>query len=173
MKRIALALLLLLIAPAPFAQALDSAEWWNYEGSRDGHPYAVRLDMGLRRIFPVSGFPYVVVTGVAYPSGRADGLPDLDDQNRLDGISEALAAAIARKTRSIYAGTAAGGREQRNYIYVSDPNGLEELIAGIYARLCRGCKTSTQIRADAAWTVYRDFLFPDEETRRRYGLRAY
>jgi hypothetical protein len=140
---------------------------------RNGHAYAVRVDMGLRRVFPLSGFPYVIVTTVAYQSGRSDGLPDLDDQGRLDKLSEALAAAVAFKARSIYAGSAAGEQQQRNYLYVSDPNGLQDVIAGVYARLCRGCKVSTEIRADAAWSVYRDELFPDEETRRRYGLRAY
>jgi hypothetical protein len=170
MKRIALALLLSLAAMA--AQAQEDPDWWNYQSERDGRPYAVRVDMSLRRVFPLSGLPYVVVTGTDYAAG-ADGLPGADEQRRLDALSEALAAAISRKTRSIYAGSAARDGLQRSYIYVSDPNGIAEIAAGVYARLCKGCKNAAEIRADAAWSAYRDALFPDEETRRRFGLRAY
>lgn len=170
MRRMALALLLSLAAAA---HAQEAPDWWNYQGERDGRPYAVRVDMGLRRVFPLSGLPYVVVTGADYRTTRADGLPELDDLGRLDALSDALAAAIARKTRSIYAGSTARDGRQRSYVYVSDPNGLNEVVAGVYAALCKGCTTSTEIRADAAWSAYRDALFPDEETRRRYGLRAY
>lgn len=174
MKRIHSLLLAALLSLAALpGRAQETPDWWNYQSVREGKPYAVRVDMGLRRVFPLSGLPYVVITGVAYQSGRADGLPDLNDQERLDALSEALAAAIGRKTRTIYAGSVARDQQQRNYLYVTDPNGLQEVIAAVYAKQCRGCKTSTEIRADAAWSVYREALFPDEETRQRYGLRAY
>ncbi|OWY27476.1 DUF695 domain-containing protein [Herbaspirillum robiniae] len=168
-----LGLVCTLLLGAQAARAQEPPDWWNYESTRDGHAYAVKVDMGLRRVFPLSGFPYVIVTGVAYASARGDGLPELNDLSRLDALSEALAAAVAYKTRSIYAGSAVREGQQRNYFYVSDPNGVEDVIAGVYAKLCRGCQVSTEIRADAAWSAYRDYLFPDEPTRQRYGLRAY
>lgn len=173
MKRLALALLLSLAAAVPAAQAQEDPDWWNYQSERDGRPYAVRVDMGLRRVFPLSGLSYVVVSGVAYQPAGGDGLPGLDEQARLDALSEAVAAAIGRKTRSIFAGSTARDGQQRSYVYVSDPNGVGEVVAGVYAKLCKGCAASTEIRADAAWSAYREALFPDEATRRRYGLRAY
>lgn len=173
MKRVLSAAALLALLLSLPVRSQEAPDWWSYQSTRDGRPYEVRVDMSLRRVFPLSGLPYVVITGVSYQSGRTDGLPESNDQVRLDTLAEALAAAVGRKTRSIYAGSAVRDLQQRNYFYVTDPNGLKDVIAAVYARLCNGCKTSTEIRADAAWSVYRDALFPDEETRQRYGLRAY
>ncbi|WP_050469347.1 DUF695 domain-containing protein [Herbaspirillum chlorophenolicum] len=173
MKKLVIALLALLTAGTLHAQTSDNAEWWSYVAAHDGKPGTTRLDMGLRRVAPVSGYPYVIVTGVGYRSSRPDGLPEPGDTGRLDAISEAVATAIGRKTRSIYAGTVIHNLEQLNYIYVIDPNGLGETVAAVYAKLCPGCEIHTEIKADAAWSTYRDFLYPDEETRRRYGLLSY
>ena len=172
MKRALLLTLLLLLARHGLAQDPEP-EWWNYQAQRGDRLTVVKLDMGLRRSFPLSGFPYVVVTRVSYAPGTPDGLPALAEQDRLEALSDQMAAAIGKKTLSIYAGTAFSQGQQQSWFYVTDPNGLEAVVAGVHAQLCQGCKTSTAILADPAWALYRDQLLPDGETRQRYGLRSY
>ncbi len=170
--RTLLLVLLLLLSCASQAQEQE-AEWWNYETLHAGHPVVIRVDMGLRRQFPISGFPYVIVTRLSYASDRGDGLPAQSDQDRLEAVADAVAAAIARKTRSIHAGSASSQGHQESYVYVIDPNGLEALAASVASTLCKECQVRVKVRADAAWALYRDELLPDAQTRQRYGLRAY
>lgn len=164
--------LLALLAGQATAQEQD-AEWWTYQTQRAGLAYTVKLDMGLRRAFPLSGFPYVLVTRVNYAPATGDGLPAVADQDRLESLSDDIAAAIARKTRSLYAGTTFSQGQQQSYFYVIDPNGLESIATSLQARLCQACKSSATIQADPAWALYREQLLPDAETRQRYGLRSY
>ncbi|BEV17184.1 DUF695 domain-containing protein [Herbaspirillum sp. DW155] len=172
MKRALLLALLVLLARSALTQDLEP-EWWSYQAQRGERLTLVKLDMGLRRSFPLSGFPYVVVTRVNYAPASADGLPAPAEQDRLEALSDQVAAAIGKKTRSIYAGTAFSQGQQQSWFYVTDPNGLEATVAGVHAQLCQGCKTSTAVLSDPAWALYRDQLLPDGETRQRYGLRSY
>ncbi|MCI1003616.1 DUF695 domain-containing protein [Herbaspirillum sp. C7C8] len=172
MTRALLLALLLLLARSGLAQDTEP-EWWSYQSQRGESLSLIKLDMSLRRSFPLSGFPYVVVTRVSYVPATPDGLPALPEQDRLEALSDQLAAAIAKKTRSLYVGTAFSQGLQQSWFYVTDPNGLEPVVAGVHAQLCQGCKTSTAILADPTWALYRDQLLPDWETRQRYGLRSY
>lgn len=171
---ILLLLMALMALMARGASAQDQeAEWWSYQTQRNNHAYAVKLDMALRRTFPLAGFPYVVVTRVAYAPDTAEGLPPLPEQDRLEALSEQVAAAIGKKTRSLYVGTAFSLGQQQSWFYVTDPTGLEPVVADIHARFCQACKTSTVTLSDPTWALYRDQLLPDGETRQRYGLRSY
>lgn len=168
-----LCLLLTALLSHPVRAQTQEAEWWSYQAQRNGHVVLIKLDMGLRRNFPLSGFPYVVVTRVSYTPADSDGQPSVEDQARLEAQSEQVAAALGRKTRCLYAGTAFTQGQQQSYFYVIDPNGLEPLVQAVHTRLCPGCKTGMATLSDPAWALYRDQLLPDGETRQRYGLRSY
>ena len=59
---------MLLINVVANAEPLASAEWWSYLAAYDAGPGSIRLDMSLRQIAPVKGFPHHIVTGVRYTS---------------------------------------------------------------------------------------------------------
>lgn len=163
--------LLLLTSAAACAQPSESNEWWSYLAEYDAGPGSIRLDLKLRKNPPIKQFPYVVVSGVTYTSSRKDGLPEAGDIDRINGISTALVSAIARHSPSIHAGTFTHNFEQLNYIYVPNGEGLAAVIGKVYGKLCAGCKTYTNIKKDPAWSAYREFLYPNEVTRKHYRLQ--
>ena len=162
---------MLLTNLASNAEPLASAEWWSYLAAYDAGPGSIRLDMSLRKTAPVEGFPHLIVTGVTYTSTQRKGLPEAEDLDRLNQISSAVVAAIAAKTPSIHAGTFTHDFEQLNYIYVSNVEGISDVVKNVYSQRCPGCKTYTNLKNDASWSAYREFLFPNEATLKHYGLQ--
>ena len=171
MKRILIGISMLLTNVVASAQPNASAEWWSYLATYDAGPGSIRLDMNLRKTAPVKGFPHLVVTGVTYTSTQRKGLPEAEDLDRLNQISSAVVAAIAAKTPSIHAGTFTHDFEQLNYIYVTNVEGIAEVVKNVYSQRCPGCKTYTNLKNDASWSAYREFLFPNEATLKHYGLQ--
>ena len=171
MKRILIGISLLLTNVVASAQANASAEWWSYLGAYDAGPGSIRLDMSLRKTAPVEGFSHLIVTGVTYTSTQRKGLPEAGDLDRLNQISSAVVAAIAAKTPSIHAGTFTHDFEQLNYIYVSNVEGIAEVVKNVYSQRCPECKTYTNLKDDASWSAYREFLYPNEATLKHYGLQ--
>jgi hypothetical protein len=172
MKKFLLGASLFLACAVTHAQSSPKPDWWNYLASYEaGRPGSIRVDLALRKVAPVEGYSHVIVTGVSYTTTQKDGLPDAKDLDRLNKISNAVVAAVAKKTPSMFAGTFTHNFEQLNYIYVRNADGLEKVVENVYAKLCAGCKTSTNIKSDPTWSAYRDFLFPNEATRTHYGLR--
>lgn len=147
-----------------------STAWWSYLAAYDDGPGSIRVDMQLKKSAPISGFPVLIVTGVTYTSTQKNGLPDTEDLDRLNDISNAVVSAIAARTPSHYAGTFTNNFEQLNYIYVPSAEGVDDAIKSVYRQKCADCKTYLNIKNDATWSGYRDFLFPNEATLKHYGL---
>jgi hypothetical protein len=171
MKRILIGIAMLLTSVVANAEPYASAQWWSYLAAYDAGPGSIRLDLKLRKIAPVKGFSHLVVTGVTYTSTQRNGLPEPGDVDRLNEISSAVVAAIAAKTPSIYAGTFTHDFEQLNYIYVPNGEGIAEVVKNVFSQRCPGCKTYTNLKDDASWSAYREFLFPSEVTIKHYGLQ--
>lgn len=170
-KKIWIGISTLLGCASACAQPPASSEWWSYLAAYDAGPGSILLDLTLRKIAPVKEYSHLIVTGVTYTSTQKDGLPDVDDLDRLNRISRAVVAAIAHKTPSIYVGTFTHNFEQLNYIYVPNVDGIAVVIDKVYSKFCAGCKTYTNIKSDPSWSAYQEFLFPNEATRKHYGLR--
>jgi hypothetical protein len=171
MKNLMVGMAILFASGATSAQSDTKRAWWSYLAAYDEGPGSIRLDVSLRKVAPVKAYPYVVVTGITYASDGQQGFPEPGDIDRINRISDAVVAAIASKTSSIYAGTFTHHFEQLNYVYVSSVDGLAEVIEDVYSRLCAGCKTYTNIKSDAPWATYNDFLFPNKVTRDYYGVQ--
>jgi hypothetical protein len=171
MKKILAGAALFVTCAATCAQSPTKTDWWSYLASYKAGPGTIRVDLALRKVAPVEGYSHVLVTGVTYATTQKDRLPAAKDLERLNKISDAVAAAVAKKTPSIYAGTFTHNFEQLNYIYVRNTDGLEKVVGNVYAKLCAGCKTYTNVKSDPSWSAYRDFLFPNEATRKYYNLR--
>ncbi|HEX8615385.1 MAG TPA: DUF695 domain-containing protein [Telluria sp.] len=161
----------LLAADRPINPGEDRpTAWWSYIAEYEEGPGSILLDLRLRVIAPVENYRHVVVTGPSYTSTRCDAFPDTEEFGRVSALSDAVCAAIAAKTPSIFAGRFTCHFEQLSYVYVQDPTGLAEVIAGVYATLCPAGKTYTNIKEDASWAAYLDFLFPNAATRQFYGV---
>lgn len=152
-------------------QSLASEQWWSYLASYDARPGSIRVNLALRKVAPVADYSFLVVTGTTYSSSQRQGLPELSDLNRLNGLQEEVVAAISKQSPNIYAGTFTHNFEQLHYVYVKDPSGISEVLSALYRQGCPGCKTYTNIKQDQRWSTYSDFLFPNQATREHYGLQ--
>jgi hypothetical protein len=171
MKRFAIALSLALASATASAQSPAPEQWWSYLATYDAGPGSIRVNLALRKQAPLAGYPYLVVTGPKYASTQKGGLPEVADVNRLNDLQAKVVAAIAELSPHVYVGTFTHDFEQLHYVYVKSPSGISQALAMVYGEHCGGCKTYTNIKQDPSWIAYLDFLFPNQETRERYGLQ--
>jgi hypothetical protein len=155
-------LLLIVFNTFAFPMEANSKDfWWPYLASYEAGPGSIRVNLGLRKQVPLSGYRHLVVTGTTYNTERPDGLPDTPDLERLNTLSEKIVAAIQTTAPSVYVGTFTHNREQLHYVYVSDPSQIESILSKLYLASCPGCKTYTNIKLDPSWSAYTEFLYPN------------
>ncbi|MEJ6003857.1 DUF695 domain-containing protein [Paucibacter soli] len=171
MKQLFYALSVALGAGAASAHPVVSDQWWSYLASYDQGPGSIRVDLALRKIAPRPDYPYVVVTGPTYTSEQKQGLPEVGDLDRLNVLQERVVSAISKLSPCIYAGTFTHNFEQLHYVYVKEPSGVAQTLSELYREHCPGCKIYTNIKHDPSWSAYSDFLFPNQATRKHYGLQ--
>ena len=171
MKRLLSALSLVIGANAASAQPMAPDQWWSYLASYDAGPGSIRVNLALRKLAPLADYPYLVVTGPTYASAQKQGLPEIADLDRLNGLQEQVVSAIAKQSPYVYAGTFTHNFEQLHYVYVKSPSGISQALSELYRQRCPACKTYTNIKQDQAWSAYLEFLFPNQATREHYGLQ--
>jgi len=145
-------------------EAICQDFWWPYLASYEAGPGSIRVNLGLRKHVPLSGYRHLVVTGTTYDTTRPDGLPDTKDFHRLNALSEKVVAAIETTSPSIYVGTFTHNREQLHYVYVTNPSRIEAVLGTLYLAVCPGCKPYTNIKEDPSWSAYTQFLYPNQAT---------
>lgn len=158
-----------LLAVSAVGQAFAADQWWTYLASYEEGPGSIRVDLALKKQAPLTDYQFVVVTGTTYTSSGKQGLPEVDDLDRLNNLSKKVIATIGSKSPFIYAGTFSQNFEQLHYVYVKNVVGVEEALNSLYREACPRCKTYTKIKQDSTWSAYLDFLYPNQVTRDHYG----
>ena len=144
---------------------MNESIWWTYLADYDGSPGSIFLDMSLKSSAPMSGYPKLIVTGVSYPS-RSDssGLPDVAQLDTLNTISDKRLALIEQKCNAVYVGSFTHKGERLDYIYVADPDGIEDALRNFYSTECPTRKPYINVKDDPRWQAYSDFLYPNART---------
>lgn len=151
-------------------QSFAAEQWWTYLASYDEGPGSIRVDLGLKKQAPLPDYQFVVVTGTTYKSNGNQGLPEVDDLDRLNDLNKKVITTIGSKSPFVYAGTFSQNFEQLHYVYVKDIVGIEDALASLYKEACPRCKIYTKIRQDSTWSAYLEFLYPSQATRDHYGV---
>lgn len=133
---------------------------WDFYALRvDDRPAAIFVDLALASVAPIATAPVMAYVSLALRAPRADGLSSQDEFDALVAVEQSLEAALAGIDGTIYAGrcTTAGYRDF--YFYAADPEAFSAAAAqAMRDHPAYACQIGQ--RDDAAWSVYRDFLFP-------------
>lgn len=159
------------MAACATGQTFAAEQWWTYLASYAEGPGSIRVDLALKKQAPLTDYQFVVVTGTTYTSSGKQGLPEVEDLERLNNLNTKVIATIGSKSPFVYAGTFTQNFEQLHYVYVKNIVGVEDALNNLYREACPQCKTYTKIKQDSTWSAYLAFLYPNQATRDHYGLQ--
>lgn len=163
-------LALLAGAASARSQVSTSNKWWAYMADYNGTPGSTRVDMALQQKAPVQDLPFVVIAGTKYTTTLASGLPEANDIQRLNELSDKLILAIMSVGPSLYVGTFTHNNEQVHYVFVKDLAGTEEAFKKALKLACNTCEASYRTKSDPDWNTYLKFLYPNQATMQFYGF---
>ncbi len=142
----------------------QAGNWDVYLAQYEKGPGSTTVNMDLIKFAPKKGLAFVLVTGVTTANCREDGFPNSFEFERLYQVSEAVETKVKELTKFELAGTFTYQCERLDYIYVSDTTSIRSELAQLYNSQFPHYKYYINLRADADWEAYREFLYPNEET---------
>lgn len=154
---------LLVLSTAVRAKAQEG-NWDAYMAQYEKYAGSTTLNMDLIKTAPIKSLPFVVITGVTYKKCKEDGFPLQEEFDNLYKISDDANGAILSVTKSELAGTFTSQCERLDYIYVNDTLSVRNKLIRLYKEKYPSYKYYLNIKPDKDWSVYRTFLYPNEET---------
>jgi len=143
----------------------QNGNWDVYLAQWDNKPGSVALNMDLIETSPKRNLPFIIITGVTFTKCTSDGFPEKEEFDNLYPISDSLNHIISKLTKSELVGTFTYQCERLDYIYVEDTIGIRANLNKLYSTKFKEYKSYINIRDDHEWQAYREFLYPNEETR--------
>jgi len=155
---IIITVLVCLFGPVAFAQG----EWETYMAEVNHHPASVLVDMSFYQTAPNATKPYLVVTGPLCKKCTGEKLPFKNEIPVMDNILDRLDSALTVEKDLV--GTLTCNDQRVNYYYVHDTTEIRKTLHNFYKKFYNSYKYVINIKADADWKTYRDFLYPNPST---------
>ncbi|MCF6405650.1 DUF695 domain-containing protein [Chitinophaga filiformis] len=150
----------ILISPSLKAQ---KANFGAYKAQYDQGAGSTIFDKGLKQTAPVSGFPFVLITGVKFKD-CANGIPTENELSHLYTISDSVYATVTTLVKNIMAGTFTYQCERLEYYYVADTTQIRDRLISLFKKHFNSYEPYINIKLDKDWDAYLKFLYPNEET---------
>jgi len=138
--------------------------WDSYMAMYEKGPGSIVLDMDLIKTAPIKDLPVIVITGVEFINSTKDGLPQKDEFANLHKISDDITNAISELTTMMPAGSFTYQSQRLDYTYVNDSTGIRDKLTKLYQSKYSNYKFYINIKEDAGWDAYLNFLYPNEDT---------
>jgi len=134
-------------------------EWEFYLTNIDDKPGSIYVDLGLRKVAPLTDKPNLVWVSLKMTNPREDGLSSNDESKTLWEIEDALTEKVKSKHNAVYAGrmTADGGRDY--YFFLADTTLYEKTISEAMVAFPK-YQYDYGVKEDKEWSAYFDFLYP-------------
>lgn len=138
--------------------------WWTYLADYDGKPGSVSLNLGLKKLAPMSRYSTLLVTGLNYTAKDDKGLPDDQEMEFLEQVRFDRITFLKLNTPAVEAGGVMLNGEELHYIYLRDPTGVQEMLQDYYDANFPDRKSTITIKSNIDWEAYIDLLYPNEAT---------
>ena len=136
------------------------ANWSSYLARVQGAPVSIALDLNLKSIAPVAGFPTAYTVAVDLRRPDSIGMPTLAEFKRLDVIEAALDASL--RARGALAVGRVTGRNRRSFHYYGPRDaGIADAVDTVMRAFAEYAYVALAAE-DRGWTLYLQFLYPDE-----------
>lgn len=134
-------------------------EWEFYFSNVNDTLGSIFVDLGLRKVAPLTDKPNVVWVFIKMNNPREDGLSSQEESAILGEIEDALVVKVTSKHNSIYVGrlTSAGNREF--YFYFGDTTLYDKTISDVMVAYPE-YQYDFGAKEDKEWGGYFDFLYP-------------
>lgn len=164
--RITIRKLVPLIALSVLISATLNAQTVNYDAYKaqyEAGAGSTIFNKDLKHAAPVSGFPFVVITGVKFKDCE-NGVPTENELSNLDKVSDSVYANVTTLVKNIMAGTFTYQCERLEYYYVADTTQIRERLTSLFKKHFNSYEPYINIKADKDWDAYLKFLYPNDET---------
>jgi uncharacterized protein (TIGR01619 family) len=166
MRKLLLTLLAILTFISQMTAQNPEEQWDAYIASyEDGKPGSTTLRMDLINSSPVNNFDYVLVTGLTYKTSNENGFPEGETFNILHKVGDELIELIRKETEMISVGSFMYNKARLEYFYIKDPKNIVSKIEEFYKTKYSDYEFYLNVKEDKEWKYYRDFLYPNEETK--------
>lgn len=134
-------------------------EWEFYFSNVNDKLGSIFVDLGLRKVAPLTDKPNVVWVSIKMNIPREDGLSSQEESEILGEIEDVLVDKIISKHNSIYVGrlTSAGNRDL--YFYFGDTTLYDKTISEVMVAYPK-YQFDFGAKEDKEWGGYLDFLYP-------------
>jgi len=162
---ISIRLILLLILPLLLSTTLTAQKtnFDAYKAQYDQGAGNTVFDKGLKQTAPVSGYSFVLITGVKFKD-CVNGIPTESELSHLYTISDSVYANVTRLVKNIMAGTFTYQCERLEYYYVTDTTQIRDRLTSLFKKYFNSYEPYINIKPDKDWEAYLKFLHPNEET---------
>ncbi|MDR3680767.1 MAG: DUF695 domain-containing protein [Flavipsychrobacter sp.] len=157
-------ILFILVSCAYVNAYAQDENWDTYMAEIAKRPASILVDLSLEAKSPNASLPYLLITGPKSKLCQGNGLPAKSEIDELEEILNTTGTFITGLTPKVLAGTLTYNCERVNYYYVKDTIGLSFAIARMYNHNYKDYKYVYKMKHDPEWNVYRDFLYPNEES---------
>ena len=111
---------------------------------------------------PISPLNHLLIVGTKYQTKEKDGFPQGKDFELLYNIGDQLIELVCSNTNAILVGSFLYNNERLEYFYLENPKSLISKIEDFYSIQYPNRKFFINIKEDASWMYYKEFLYPKE-----------
>lgn len=134
-------------------------EWEFYLTNLDGKPGSIYVDLGLRKVAPLTDKPYLVWVSLKLTNPREDGLPSNDESKILWEVEDALTENIKSKHNAVDAGSMTSDGDRYYYFFLADTTLYEKTVSEAMVAFPT-YEFDYGVKEDKDWSAYFDFLYP-------------
>ncbi len=134
-------------------------EWEFYFSNVNDKLGSLFVDLGLRKVAPMTDKPNVVWVSIKMNNPREDGLSSQEESELLGDIEDALVDKIISKHNSIYVGRLTSSGDRDLYFYFGDTTLYDKTISEVMVAYPK-YQFDFGSKEDKEWSGYFDFLYP-------------
>jgi len=134
-------------------------EWEFYFSNVDDKFASIFVDLGLRKIAPITDKPNVVWISIKMNNAREDGLSSQEESELLGVIEDALVDRISVKHNSIYIGRLTSAGDRNLYFYFGDTILYDKTVSEVMVAYPK-YQFDFGTKEDKEWDGYFNFLYP-------------
>ena len=136
--------------------------WQNYIATFENKPGSVIVNMQLKEVAPIKKLPIVLVVGVTYSNCSEDGFPEKNAFDQLYQIADSIQSWLPLKAAATLVGSFTHNCQRLDYYYITDSSNIRKTLLTKLEKIYPEFPPYLNIKLDASWTYYLDFLYPNE-----------
>lgn len=146
-----------------FLHAQEGSVWNTYQAKQEKGVSSTNVRMDLIEKAPINGFDFLLYVKIKYKVTEESDFPVGNKLKKLYKIKDAIYDKMQSVAESHYVGSFMFDGNRFEYYYVKDASGIEEQIDKLFKSTFKTEKYEVYVKADVAWDLYTNFLYPNDE----------